>query len=52
VQTVFSEYVESGLDYSVDLVPLILTSGVYFYSLTIGREVINGKVIKKNNPLS
>src|SRR5690606_16062126 len=47
VKTVFDADVESDVNYNAEFVPTSETSGVYFYRLTLGQEVFDGKVIYK-----
>jgi hypothetical protein len=47
VQTVFDNEVKGGIDYHAEFVPSTKVSGMYFYRMTLGEEVINGKVMYK-----
>ena len=44
VQTVFDNEVKAGQDYNADFTPSTQTPGMYFYRMTLGNEVFNGKV--------
>jgi hypothetical protein len=47
MQTVFDNEVKAGINYNADFVPSTNTSGMYFYRMTLGEEVFNGKVMYK-----
>ena len=45
VKTIFEGSVEGGVLYKAEFIPATSVSGMYFYRLTLGKEVFNGKVI-------
>jgi hypothetical protein len=47
VQTVFHSEVKAGVDNTADFTPSTQTPGMYFYRMTLGEEVFNGKVLYK-----
>ncbi len=47
VQTVFKNPVRAGVSNQADFVPNSTVNGVYFYRMTLGQEVFNGKVVYK-----
>lgn len=47
VKTVFNNPVESGVFYNADFKPQTGVSSMYFYRMTIGERVVNGKVVYK-----
>ena len=47
VQTVFEQPVEGGVLYNAEFKPSEVVSGMYFYRVTLGEVVYNGKVLYK-----
>ena len=47
VKTVFNSPVESGVSYTSEFIPNTVVSGMYFYRMSIGNSVFDGKVIYK-----
>ena len=47
VQTVFNSEVKAGVDNTADFTPATHMPGMYFYRMTLGEEVFNGKVLYK-----
>jgi hypothetical protein len=45
VQTVFDNNVEAGVRYDAEFKPVAPVSSMYFYRMTLGNDVFNGKVV-------
>ena len=47
VKTIFEQPVEGGVKYEAEFRPVDEISGMYFYRMILGNDIINGKVIYK-----
>jgi hypothetical protein len=47
VKTIFEQPVEGGVSYEADFRPEAEVSGMYFYRVTLGEAIYNGKVVFK-----
>jgi hypothetical protein len=47
VKTIFEQPIEGGTMYNAGFKPETIISGMYFYRMTMGEAIFNGKVVFK-----
>jgi len=47
VKTIFEQAIEGGVSYEAELRPKTIISAMYFYRMTLGEAIYNGKVVFK-----
>ncbi len=47
IETVFDNFIEGGTMYNAEFKPMTVISAMYFYRMTMGNAVYNGKVVYK-----
>jgi hypothetical protein len=47
IKTIFEQPIEGGVIYEAEFRPEAIISGMYFYHMTMGEAIYNGKVVFK-----